>query len=133
MVEIATESHGMEEWTKKETALFQRELVGDVDAYSLMSSETKTKLEQNEVRPIDQWEILDLYWFMVKTSVEKTTKKGKPYLLLEVAGVSGTAKKMYLWDWDGKTNFEPYTLCIGEVEKSEFGFSSKLRKMKILG
>ena len=133
MVEIATETHGMEEWTKKESALFQRELVGDVDAYSLMSAETKKKLEENDVRAIDHWEILDLYWFMVKGSVEKTTKKGKPYLLLEVAGVDGTAKKMYLWDWDGKTNFEPYTICIGEVDKSDFGFASKLRKMKILG
>ena len=128
--EIMTESHGMEEWTRKEFAMFQKEIVGDVDPLGLMSDELKQKLEENEVKPLDSWENLDLYWFMTKSSTEKKTKNGKSYLLLEVVGLSGKSSRMYLWDWDGKTTIEPYTICVGEVDKSDFGYSTKLRKIK---
>lgn len=131
--EIAIETWGMEEWTRRELALFQKEIIGSVDAVSLIPQEVKEKLERNEVLSTDHWTALDLYWFVVKATTVKKTKKGKPYLLLDVVGESGISKRMYMWDWDGAAEFEPYTACIGEVDNSDFGFNVRLRKMKILG
>lgn len=130
--EIAIETYGMEEWTRRELAMFQKDVIGSVDAVSLIPQDVKERLEKNEILSTDNWTALDLYWFVIKSTTVKKTKKGKPYLLLDVVGESGIAKRMYMWDWDMATEFEPYTACIGEVDSSEFGLSIRLRKMKIL-
>jgi len=40
---------------------------------------------------------------------------------------------MFMWDWDSLAGFEPYSLCVAEVDRSDFGLSTKQRKMKIMG
>jgi hypothetical protein len=39
---------------------------------------------------------------------------------------------MFMWDWDGKIGFEPYTLCVAEVDRSDFGLSTKGKKIKVM-
>jgi DNA polymerase III alpha subunit len=130
--EIAIETWGMEEWTKRELAMFQKDIVGSVDALSLIPNEVKEKFEKNDILSIDFWTQIDIHWFVVKQALVKKTKKGKNYLLLEVVGESGVTKRMYMWDWDGVTQIEPYTVCLGEIDNSEFGFSVRTKKLKIL-
>lgn len=132
LYQIATETHGMEEWTLREFALFQKDVIGSIDAVSLIPKDTFESLVKNNVKPVDEWDGNDLYWFVINTQTEKKTKKGKPYLLFEIIGASGISKRMYMWDWNGKTKYEPYTVCIGEVGSSEFGFNIRSNKMKVL-
>ena len=130
--QIAAETYDMEEWTRKEFALFQRDIIGSVDAASLIPDDIYERLLKNEVCSVNDWKRLDLYWFVITGSTAKKTKKGKPYMLLEVTGDSGITKRMYMWDWDGITTYDLYTPCLGEVDCSEFGLSVRSRKMKIL-
>ena len=131
--ELLVETAGMPEWTRRERAMMQVELTGKFEPVSLIPIDTLKKFEEKSVTSIDSWERLDILWFIVMSSVEKKTRNGKPYLLLNVIGESATQMKMFIWDWDGKTAFEQYTLCIGEVDRSEFGFSVKSKKLKIIG
>ena len=130
--EIATQTHGMEEWTRKEFAMFQKEIVGTINPSDLISDEMKEKFEENDIKSVDHWSSLDLYWFMIENSHKKKTKKGKPYLLLDVIGESGISKRCFMWDWDSRTEFEPYTVCVAEVDNSDFGLSTKMRQLKRL-
>lgn len=129
--EIALETQGMEEWSRRERALFQKDIVGSVDAVSLIPQEIKEKIEKNDIKSVDNWDGFDIYWFVIKSTTEKKTKKGKPYLLLDVVGESGVSKRMYMWDWTG-ASYEPYTPCVGEVDSSDFGLNIRSKKLKIL-
>ena len=128
--EITTESYDMEEWTMKEFAMFQLASVGTINPSDLISNEMKKKFEENEINSIDNWSVLDLYWFMIKNSTEKKTKYGKPYLLLDVVGETGASKRMFMWDWDQRTQIEQYSVCVAEVDNSDFGFAAKMRKLR---
>jgi DNA polymerase-3 subunit alpha len=130
--ELLVETDGMPEWTSREYAAMQVELTGKFDPTSLIPEKWKAKFAAQSVTSIDEWERHDIYWFIIMGFVSKKTKNGKPYLLLNVIGTSGEQHKVFMWDWDGVTTFEPYTLCVAEVDRSDFGFSSKLKKMKIL-
>lgn len=130
--EIATSTYGMEEWTRKEFAMFQKEIVGTINPTDLISDDIKKKFEENDIKSVDSWEFLDVYWFMIKEAFEKKTKNGKPYLLLEVLGETGKIRRMYLWDWDQRKKFEPYTICVSEVDSSDFGLSAKMRRLKTI-
>jgi hypothetical protein len=114
-------------------ALMQIELTGKMDPVSLISPDLRQKFKDKEVNSIDAWERLDIYWFVIVSSTEKKTKNGKPYLMLQVMGEAGNMDKMFMWDWDGLAGFDPYTLCVAEVDRSDFGMATKQRKMKIMG
>ena len=130
--ELVVETEGMPEWTRREMALMQIELSGKMEPLSLIPPELRQKFKDKEVYSIDNWERLDIYWFVIVSSVEKKTKNGKPYLMLQVMGEAGNAEKMFMWDWDGKIAFEPYTLCVAEVDRSDFGLSTKGKKIKVM-
>ena len=130
--ELVVETEGMPEWTRREMALMQIELSGKMEPLSLIPPELRQKFKDKEVYSIDNWERLDIYWFVIVSSVEKKTKNGKPYLMLQVMGEAGNTEKMFMWDWDGKIAFEPYTLCVAEVDRSDFGLSTKGKKIKVM-
>ena len=130
--ELIIETEGMPEWTRRETALMQIELSGKLDPTSLISPELQQKFKDREVHSVDSWERLDIYWFVIVSSAEKKTKNGKPYLMLQVMGEAGNMEKMFMWDWDGKIAFEPYTLCVAEVDRSDFGLATKGKKIKVM-
>lgn len=130
--ELVIETDGMPEWTRREIATMQVELSGKLDPSALISPELRQKFNDKEVYSIDNWERLDVYWFVIIGSVEKKTKNGKQYLLLQVIGEAGNMEKMFMWDWDGKIIFEPYTLCVAEIDRSDFGLSTKGKKIKVM-
>jgi DNA polymerase III alpha subunit len=130
--ELLIETEGMPEWTRREIAMMQVELSGKLDPMSLISHDLRKKFKEKEVCSIDGWERLDVYWFIIVESTEKKTKNGKPYLLLNTVGEAGNTEKMFMWDWDGKISFEPYTLCVAEVDRSDFGLSTKGKKIKAM-
>jgi DNA polymerase III alpha subunit len=130
--ELVIETDGMPEWTRREIATMQVELSGKLDPSALISPELRQKFNDKEVYSIDNWERLDVYWFVIIGSVEKKTKNGKQYLLLQVIGEAGNMEKMFMWDWDGKITFEPYTLCVAEIDRSDFGLSTKGKKIKVM-
>ena len=120
------------EWDRKTLAEFSRDLLGSFNASQLLSPALRDKLEKKEIESIDDYHGKDIYWFVVTDVKPKLTKNGRPYLLLTVTGAAGGNTRIFCWGWDGKTEFEPFTTCVAEVDKNDFGCSTKMRRLKVL-
>tara|TARA_Y100000593_G_scaffold25146_1_gene50108 strand:+ start:2061 stop:5660 length:3600 start_codon:yes stop_codon:yes gene_type:complete len=129
--ELILETSDMVEWTRRELAQSTINLLGNFNAAMLVPDELQEKLEEKQVRPIDEAEEQDLYWFVVTDAKPKLTKNKRPYLLLTAAGLAGSTR-MFCWGWDGETPLPLYSLCVAEVSKNEFGCSTKMHKLKVL-
>jgi DNA-directed DNA polymerase III PolC len=130
--ELSLELDGMEEWSKRDFVDHNVSLLGSFNTASLVPEELINKLEQKGVRTIDEIEQKDLYWFIVTDAKPKLTKNKRPYLLLTVAGMSGGTTRMFCWGWNGETEVPLYSVCVAEVDKNDFGCSTKMHRLKVL-
>ena len=131
--ELALESVGTPEWTSQQLVAFNIELLGSFDPSIIVSRDTADKLAKKGVKSVDELaeEGVDLYWFIVESSIPKKTKTGKQYLMIKAMGESGTTRNMYCWNWDG-SDLPKYSFCVAEIEKSDFGCSTRWRGLKRL-
>ncbi len=63
--------------------------------------------------------------------MKKKTKNGKPYFLLEAIGSNGEKNRIFCWGTKEDSVLNPYSLCVAELDKSDFGFSTQFRKIKL--
>ena len=129
---LTLETHGGGEWSRHEQVQNSVAHLGSFNVSTLISPEVIQRLDEKEISVIDDYNGVDLHWFLVMDVKEKTTKNGKPYLLLTVAGTSGQQFRIFCWSWDGKTEMPKYSLCVGELNKNDFGFQTSMRKIKVL-
>ncbi|MEC7405014.1 MAG: DNA polymerase III subunit alpha, partial [Bacteroidota bacterium] len=131
--EIMLETACMEEWSRKEMAQNSISLLGNFNAMALVPEALLNKLDEKGIRTIDDHDgTKDLYWFVITDMKPKLTKNKKPYLLLTTVGVSGRNERMFLWGWKPDTEVQPYSVCVAEVDKNEYGCSTRISKFKIL-
>lgn len=130
--ELVVEYSGMEEWPKKVLAEYSKELLGSFKASDLVSPELMEGLRERKVKSVDDYDGNDIYWFIVANVKKKTTKNGKPYLLITAAGEDGGQITMFCWGWDGETELPEFAVCAGEIDKNNFGYSTKWWRLKIL-
>ncbi len=129
---IAAETWGMHEWSRKELAMFSLEIIGSVDPELMIEPNVYARIQHSDVKSIDEWTHQDVYWFIAVESIQKKTKKGKDYLQLKAWGAKGEERRIFVWDWDGKTHLGEYAVCVGEIDKGGFGLSTKMKKIKVL-
>ena len=84
---------------------------------------------EKEIRPIELFEENDIYWFIIDGTTVKKTKNGKEYLLVSALGSAGKPMRMYVWGWRGKPP-DKWSVCMANVEKGDFGFTTNLSKFK---
>jgi DNA-directed DNA polymerase III PolC len=130
--ELSLELDGMEEWTQRNFVDHNVGLLGSFNTASLVSEELISKLEQRGVRTIDDVDQKDLYWFIITEAKPKLTKNKRPYLLLSVAGLSGGTTRVFCWGWNGETELPLYSVCVAEIDKNDFGCSTKMHRLKVL-
>lgn len=124
-------TEGMEEWSASEKAVNYVECLGSADLTMVVDNNLLAKLEEKGVKSVDELEIgKDICWFAIQSSTPKKTKNGKNYLSLDVVGPSGKSSRIFCWGWDGNRTFPPYSMCIAEVEKNDFGLSTTMWKLK---
>jgi hypothetical protein len=126
------DAYDLPEWTRHELAQNSMKFLGSFNVSTLLSSKVLKKLEEKEIRPIDEIDDHDLYWFLVTDVKPKLTKNKKPYLLVTATGISGQSYRMFCWGWDGQTPLEVYSLCIAEVKKNDFGYQTSMSKVRLL-
>jgi DNA polymerase III subunit alpha len=126
------ETDGIGEWSKIEYAENLVNYLGSCNASSVAPKQLMEKMAEMEISPIDDHHGKDIYWFIVTDVKPKKTKNGKPYLLLTVSGDSGVTERMFMWGWKKPFNIPKYSLCLAEVDKSDFGLSTTQWKVKIL-
>lgn len=126
------ETQDIEEWTRREDVDNSTKYLSSFNPAMLVSDYVLAKFQEKNIRPIDEVDESDIYWFVVMGVKEKKTKNGKPYLLLETTGLTGQIKRLFCWGWDGKTEMQIYSVCISEVTVDSFGCKTFINKIKIL-
>ena len=126
------ETQDMEDWTRREVVDNSIKYLSSFNPATLVSEQLLTKFEEKGIKPIDEIEASDIYWFVVMGAKEKKTKNGKPYLLLETSGPTGQIKRLFCWGWNGKDELPIYSVCISEVQVDSFGCKTFMSKVRIL-
>lgn len=122
----------MEEWSRLEQAQMRVDVFGSLDVTALLDPGVMDRLEAKGVKPIDEWDKKDFYWFCIQNAVPKKTKNAKQYLLIEAVGPVGKAYRVNAWGWDGTRKFAPYTVVLAELDKNDFGMSTVFWRIKEL-
>ena len=130
--DLMLETSGMSEWSRMELAKFGVAVLGEFNVSSFVSDEFQDALMNKGIRPIDEIEGKDLYWFVITDVKIKLTKHKKPYLLLSTTGPSGANTRLFCWGWNDDKPLDLYSICVAEVDKNDFGCSTNSRKLKVL-
>ena len=127
-----SESSDNTEWSQKELMDFESNLLGSVNVEALISKDLRQKLNSKNILSIDEWSQKDYYWFMVTSAASKLTKNKKPYFLLSAMASTGKMSKIFCWGVPEDAKIEPYSFCVAEIDKNDFGCSTKWHRVKII-
>jgi DNA-directed DNA polymerase III PolC len=130
--ELVQNTERVDEWTFNELIKFDSDLLGTVDVDSLLPKKIRNIFKEKDIKPLDQINKLDLYWFIITKVFTKKTKTGKPYFLFECISSSSTIKKVFCWDTSNNEPPSLYTIVVGEITPNNFGLSTNYKKIKIL-
>ena len=130
--EFLLESAPVAEWHRKEIMDYESDLLGSINVEALVPPQIMEKLKTKGVKPLDDHNGLDLYWFMVSSVLPKLTKNKKPYFLINAISASGKIHRMFCWGVPAGASIDPYTFCVAEIDKNDFGCSTKWHRLKIV-
>lgn len=132
-----------EEWTQREMAEFQAQLFGSSDITMMFDQGLFDRLEAKGVKSIEEVEMgaTEIVWFVTvlaapkkgsepASGVKRRTKNGKEYIQAFVTGPIG--KPIRLSVWGRKDLWDAFNLCVAEVRRDDFGFSTAGFKVKII-
>lgn len=134
--ELTERSRDMQPWSRQERVQNFVEHLGSVDVTMIVEPDVMKKLVDKGVRSIDTLENgeKDISWFCVQETTAKRTKAGKSYLLIGALGMDGKTHRLSVWGWkDDSKKISPYSLCLAEIEKNDFGCSTTSWKLKTIG
>ena len=126
------ESIEVPEWNQKQLMEFESNLLGSVNVEALLSDNLMKKLNDKNIKSLDDWEEKDYYWFMVTSALPKLTKNKKPYFLLSGISSTGKTSKIFCWGTPKDAQIHPYSFCVAEIDKNDFGCSTKWHRLKII-
>lgn len=98
--ELLIELSGGDDWSRGEKIAFYKELIGDINLDLIISPRVRDRLAEHGIRSLDEHNGKGVYWFVLDNAVQKTTRNGKPYLLLNVVTPLGAKQKVYCWGWN---------------------------------
>jgi DNA polymerase III subunit alpha len=130
--QVLSECDNLSEWSQKELMDFESKLLGSVNVEALLPKKLMQKLNEKNISSIDEWSQKDYYWFMVTSAAKKLTKNKKPYFLLSGIASTGKTSKIFCWGTPEDAKIEPYSFCVAEIDKNDFGCSTKWHRVKII-
>ena len=126
------ETNELPDWDRRELVENSTKYLGSFNASILVPDYVMAKLEEKGVKPLDEIEKSDVYWFIISSALPKKTKNGKPYLLINATGSGGKNKRIFCWGWDGVREFPQYSVCIAEITVDDFGCKTFMSKIKVI-
>jgi hypothetical protein len=128
-------THEMDAWSRSERVENQVEYLGSADMSMIIEPDVLERLTNKGVRTIDDLNMgeKDICWFCTQSTTMKKTKNGKAYLLIDAVGPTGKSHRLSVWGWNGTRSLSTYALCLGEVERNDFGYSTTSWKLKVIG
>tara|TARA_Y100001970_G_scaffold274606_1_gene374665 strand:- start:8163 stop:11750 length:3588 start_codon:yes stop_codon:yes gene_type:complete len=118
-------------WTRKEIIKNDMDLLGSVAVEKVVPPRYLTRFRQEGWLPIDEYSGKYFYWFIMISTQVRTTKTNKKYLRCKIMGANGKQEWMNIWSWDGRTQIEPYSVCVAEVSENPFGKSTRWSRFEI--
>ena len=133
--ELLDNSRELEPWSRSERVENQVEYLGSADMSMIIEPDVLERLTNKGVRTIDDLNMgeKDICWFCAQSTTMKKTKNGKAYLLIDAVGPNGKSHRLSVWGWNGTRSLSTYALCLGEVERNDFGYSTTSWKLKVIG
>lgn len=104
---------------------------GSADVNAMVGKKIQERLAEKGVKPIDDYEGKNIYWFCVASTTPRTSKNGRRYLIINGVGPAGKSYKIFAWSWTGE-KIDPYTVMLGEVSQTEFGLQTSFKKIRTL-
>jgi len=118
------------DWDLNEKLEMYKELMGQTNLDLIIPKNIQKKLLSKGYNSIDAFpddKEGALCWFVVEDWIKRKTKYGKPYIILNVSGLSGRQDSIKIWDWDESVKFSKNTGYRAFVEQDNFGFKLKVR------
>ena len=112
-----------------------KELIGHIDVELLLPQQILEKLKHNNVYSISEYDSSStVHWFVIDDINIKTSRKGKPYLLLNVLGSNGEQNRMFCWGIKDthQIKLRKNSLCLAKIDHGEFGFSTRVWDVRML-
>ena len=123
----------LEDWQRQERIDFIIELIGAPDISTIVGEKLLKRLEEKNVKCIDQMEDeLEICWFILTSPQIKTSKNGKRYLTFMMLGEDGKSRKCFCWGWDSDVLPQQYSVCLAELKRDSFGLTTFPSKLKTL-
>jgi DNA polymerase III alpha subunit len=127
--ELALETEGTPDWSLSEVISNSMSLLGTVNLESLMPEDLQENLAARNIRCIDDFDREEIYWGLLVKADKKMTKKKKPYLLLHLMGKNGSRERVFCWNSPADASLKPNSLVALQLSKTDFGFSTRWRKI----
>jgi len=133
--ELIDKTRDLESWSRQERVQNFVDHLGSADVMMIVDPDVLNKLIEKGVKSIENIEVgeKDICWFCVQATTTKKTKNGKLFLVIEAIGISGKTHRINVWGWNEGKKLDPYSLCLSEVERNDFGHSTTSWKLKIIG
>jgi len=129
-IKALVESPRSEEWSFDALMNFEEELLGTINVEALLPKKFVKKMTEKNIHSLDDHNGREFYWFVLTKAIPKLTKNKKPYLLLNGIASTGRVHRMFCWGVPKDADLPPFTFCIAEVDKNDFGMSTKWNRIK---
>lgn len=128
----------IDDWTAAEKITLQREIVGFYDKNLIVRKFLKT-FEEFEICAIDECDDEKKkvrVWAVVEKIIQKTTKNGKPFLVVTASGTTDKPYNFRVWDVNAQMTqiwIEGNVAIFGLDYSEEFGYSlsKKVKPMRV--
>lgn len=127
IVEVALK---LPDWSNEQRAEFLQDISGDSGVDVLMDEETRERLAGHGVPMISDVVEKGIGWFVLLDFSLKKTKNGKEYLLLVVTDSKGKTHRVFCWGGRQCSYISKNSVYLAEIEKSNFGYSTQMRKLQ---
>ena len=124
------ESPESKEWSFDALMNFEEELLGTINVEALLPEKFVKRMQDKNIHSLDEHNGREFYWFVLTKAIPKLTKNKKPYLLLNGIASTGKVHRMFCWGVPKDADLPPFTFCIAEVDKNDFGMSTKWNRVK---
>jgi hypothetical protein len=91
----------------------------------------KSKLQSAGVRHASEFHCEDIYWFRIRSFVDRVDSNGKTYLIINFINNTGSYKSIFCWSWRGEYPKIGSTF-IAQVKKGKRSLATSFSKLKLI-
>lgn len=118
--------------SREEVIADQEKILGMVSPDLLITDKIIEVFEKLQISPLNEMDRADVCWFLVSDAKIKTTRNGKPYLLISALDLDLTEHRLFVWNFPGSKDDVPakWSIMAGKLEKTDFGLKATWKNLR---